>query len=86
MCHESFSDIFHGDMLTTACGLPQPADGKIMEDCEDPGASVIIAAPMPVRDHAFKTILHEIVSNNRVVNETAGIASQCRDHRFDLRE
>jgi hypothetical protein len=84
MRHEIVSDLFYGNMLTAPGGLPQPADCKIMQDREHPGAGVIILAPVPMRDHPLKAVLHKIVGSNRVVDKTAGLASHCRDHRFDL--
>ncbi|BAV47816.1 Oligopeptide-binding protein oppA [Mesorhizobium loti] len=75
MRHEIVCDLFYGNMLAAPGRLPQPADCKIVQDREHPGAGIIISAPVPMRDHAFKAVLHEIVSSDRVVNETTGIAS-----------
>jgi hypothetical protein len=54
-----------------------------VENGEDPGARIIVAAAMPMAHDPFQTILDEIVRGNSVFHQSAGIPSQGWNQRFD---
>ena len=82
--HRRVIGIVELNMVAPSAFLPQPIDGKVVEDCEHPGPGIpVIPALIPAADRPLQTVLYKVIRRGRIAHKRAGVAAERGNKRLD---